>query len=97
MVNGGQRNLGMAFGAGLLWLADSMLQVPILIKTTVVLPSDLRIWLSCTKRILCAQLYKLSRCIKHHLSITTKLRMNVVIHQTALAGVLEEWTQLWGR
>jgi len=42
MVNGGQRNLGMAMGAGLLWLADSMLQ-------------------------------------------------------TALAGVLEEWTQLWGR
>ena len=28
MVNGGQRNLGMAVGAGLLWLADSMLQVP---------------------------------------------------------------------
>ena len=27
MVNGGQRNLGMAVGAGLLWLADSMLQV----------------------------------------------------------------------
>ena len=29
MVNGGQRNLGMAMGAGLLWLADSMLQVAI--------------------------------------------------------------------
>ena len=39
----------------------------------------------------------LSRWIKHHLSIYTKLRMNVVILQTALAGVLEEWTQLWGR
>ena len=31
MVNGGQRNLGMAVGAGLLWLADSMLQVTILL------------------------------------------------------------------
>ena len=43
MVNGGQRNLGMAVGAGLLWLADSMLQVPIVIKTIAVLPSELKI------------------------------------------------------
>ena len=60
----GNQRVGMALGAGLLWLADSLLQVIILI---------------------CIQ-----AAHKTHLFST-------LLTQTALAGVLEEWTQLWGR